>query len=89
MTQTVSHPYQGGVKKASVTKKHSPLIWEGMLGTVYARNDAGEVRYFDYDWPAARDFAQVTSCNDLRISRCKVSYQGYPREGRFALWGVR
>lgn len=41
------------------TQKHRPAIWENMLGTVYARNAAGEVRYFDYKWNDARAFAGV------------------------------
>ena len=39
------------------TQKHRPAIWEAMLGTVYAMNDAGEVKYFDYKWDEAAIFA--------------------------------
>ena len=43
-------------RKMKPTLKHRPALWENMLGTVWARNDAGETRYFDYDWQAALDF---------------------------------
>ena len=44
-------------RKAKPTLKHRPAIWENMLGTVYAMNDVGDIRYFDYDYDAAMDFA--------------------------------
>lgn len=84
----MKHPFHGGIKKRGVTRSHRPLIWECMLGTVYARSPEGEVRYFDYDWDAARAHAQVDQHRDLRIAQCKVSYQGWPDSGKHALWGV-
>lgn len=82
------HPFKDGVKCANITKKHVPLIWECMLGTVYARSPDGTVKYFNYDWTAARAFADVDHHNDLRVSRVKTSYQGWPAKGKYALWGV-
>ena|SRR5271165_770877 len=84
-------PFAGGVKKAGYTKKHRPLVWECMLGAVYAREpNAGnkEARYFDYDYAAARLHAQVAQCTDLRICRIKVSYAGWPRKGQLCLMGI-
>ena len=85
----VTHPYAGGVKKATYTKKHRPLIWECMLGTVYAmKPGANEPDYFDYKWEEARIHALVAQCTDLRICRVKTSYQGWPAKGRLALFGI-
>lgn len=83
-------PYSGGVKKSSITRKHVPLIWENMLGTVYARNRQGEVMYFDYDYTAARIYAAVSNCSDLRLCRNpNRSCENYPRHKQWALWGIR
>ncbi len=85
----VEHPFKGGVKKGSYTKKHRPLVWENMLGTVYAmRPGEREAQYFDYNWDDARVHAMVAQCSDLRICRVKVSYQGWPRKGQLVLWGI-
>jgi hypothetical protein len=46
-------------RRMKPTQKHRPAVWECMLATVYAMNDAGEVRYFDYDWDAAVEWAGV------------------------------
>ena len=85
----MDHVFKGGTKRATVTKQHKPLIWECMLATVYARGLDGTVVYFDYDWAAARQHAAVDQYHDLRISRTKVSNQGWPRRGKVALWGVK
>ena len=81
----VRHPFAGGKKKATVTKKHRRLIWECMLGTVYATDptDKGntEGKYFDYDYSAAHAHAKVAQCTDLRI--CKP--RGYRK---VALYGI-
>lgn len=45
--------------KAKPTLKHRPAIWECMLGTVYAMNDDGDIKYFDYDYDAAMEFAGI------------------------------
>jgi len=61
-----------------------------MLGTVYAMNDVGEIRYFDYDHTAARAFAGVLEAErDPRLARTKDgSYGDYqrPRRGQYVLW---
>lgn len=56
-------------RKAKPTIKHRPAIWECMLGTVYAMNDAGEIRYFDYKWDEAVAFAGVTPERDPRTAK--------------------
>jgi len=62
------------------TLKHRPAITFGILGTCYGINAAGEVRYFDYNWEAALEYAGVTNAKlellegtDLRISRTSRS----------------
>ena len=85
------HPFSGA-RRAPVTKKHRPLIWENMLGTVYARSPQGETRYFDYDWTAARAFAQVAHHTDLRLARNRQPAYGddyqSPRLNQLVLYGV-
>jgi hypothetical protein len=89
------HPFKGGVKK-NPTKRHVPLVWEGMMGTVYARSPAGEVKYFHYDWDDARAHAQVADATDLRIGAARETWMpkgdnvllSMLRQGKFALWGI-
>lgn len=79
------------------TQKHQPVIWEGILGTVYAASPAGEVRYFDYKWDDARAFAGIGPDSDLRIGRISqisphgIAYYGGkgPSHRQWALWAVR
>jgi hypothetical protein len=65
-----------------------------MLGTVYAMDpDTKAVRYFDYDYDAARAYAKIDNATDLRISRNKrsVAYSvtgENPYVGQIALWGI-
>ena len=97
MATKINHPFDGGHKARSITQKHVPLIWENMLGTVYALNSARVAEYFDYDYTKAHEFAGVAGCTDLRVARCPRSCnwtngKGYitgPRQGKWALWGVR
>lgn len=63
-----THPFHGATRRPP-TLKHRPAIWECMLGTVYAQNDAGEVQYFDYRWDDAKAFAGVTPDRDPRVAR--------------------
>jgi hypothetical protein len=70
-----THPFTGAVKKKP-TLKHRPAIWECMLGTVYARNELGETKYFHYDWDDARDWAGVTTGADLRLWRAAENGTG-------------
>jgi hypothetical protein len=84
--QAVTHPFAGGKKKPNITQKHRRLIWECMLGTVYALDPLDkdinrEEKYFDYDYAAAHAHAKVSQCTDLRI--CKP--RGYRK---FSLWGI-
>jgi hypothetical protein len=65
------HPFADAARKPP-TQAHRPAIWENMLGTVYAMNDAGEIKYFDFDWDGAREFAGVTPEGDPRIHREKL-----------------
>jgi hypothetical protein len=93
MTQTnkPKHPFHGA-RKAKPTKQHRPVIWENMLGTVYAASPEGEVRYFDYRWDDAREFAGITDASDLRLARPKqvtpypVSYFHHDNGPRFTQW---
>ena len=84
------HPFDGAVKKPA-TKRHVPLIWENMLATVLARSPKGEIRYFDYDYDAARAFAEVEQCSDLRLARNKEYPGDYkePRLRQWVLFGIR
>lgn len=59
------------------TLKHRPAIWENMLGTVYAMNDDGEVRYFDYRHDEARAFAGIPN-GDHAAARNARSYRYTP-----------
>ena len=82
----VSHPFAGGKKTKGITQKHRRLIWECMLGTVYALDPLDkdinrEEKYFDYDYQAARLHAKVAQCTDLRV--CKVN-----RYAKIALYGI-
>ncbi len=90
------HPFAGGRKTTTVTRKHRMLIRECLLGTVDAFNPiTGEEKYFDYDWDGARAFALVDRCADLRV--CAPSHgptfitSGGGRRrnhGKIALYGV-
>lgn len=81
----VKNPLKLG-RKMKPTQKHRMAIWENMLGTVYARNDAGETRYFDYDWAGAIAFAGADDTSrDLRTWKLDRSYQGM-RKGQTVLY---
>jgi hypothetical protein len=91
---TVTNPLTLGARKPP-TKKHRPAVWENMLGTVYAMNEAKEVRYFDYDYDAALDFAGYGSLSDRdpRTARKTLPYRytngashEEPRKGQMVLW---
>jgi hypothetical protein len=71
------------------TQKHTPLLWEMMLGTVYAKAPGEyESTYFDYDYEAAHAHIQLDKYEDLRVCKVKYAYQGWPRQGKWALFGV-
>lgn len=89
----VTTPFAGSVKKSGITKKHKPLLWECMLGTVYAMDPAvkGLRRYFDYDYATARAYARVEQCSDLRLVKCPATHAGGVngiRKGQWVLWGI-
>ena len=73
------------------TQKHRLAIWENMLGTVWAANDAGEARYFDYRWDDAVAFSgALEDGRDPRTYRTDRAYP-WPRPGKGdpALWVKR
>lgn len=77
-------------KKAKPTKKHRPAIWEGILGTVYAMNSKYEVRYFDYNHEAAKEFAELGE--DLRVYRAEGGVRYGPiamKKGKWVLWALK
>lgn len=83
-----THPFHGA-RKMKPTQRHRAAIWENMLGTVYAANDAGEVKYFDFDWDAARAYAEVDAEGaDPRVARCPNAHGGVdrPRKGQLVLY---
>lgn len=85
---TTAHVF-AGARKMKPTLKHRPAIWECMLGTVYARSPEGQVRYFDYDWERAREFAQVHPSRDPRLHKASQSFGAEgPRKGQWVLWVV-
>lgn len=77
-------------RKMKPTKKHRPAIWESMLGTVKAMNSKREIRYFDYDYEAAKEFAELGE--DLRVYRADrtLNYDGrlenYISKSQLVLW---
>ena len=62
------NPFAGG-RRMKPTKNHRPAVWENMLGTVYAMNDDRVVKYFDYDYAAAREYAGVCDDRDPRLAK--------------------
>jgi hypothetical protein len=83
-------PWAGAQERRGYTKKHIPLVWENMLGTVFARGpNWGEVKYFDYDYDMAHAYAEtLTRYTDLRVCKAKATYADSPRRGQWALYGV-
>jgi hypothetical protein len=73
VTKARTRDYAGVLaRRMKPTQKHRPAIWENMLGTVYAMNDDGEVKYFDYNYGEAAIFAgcgglDVIDARDPRI----------------------
>ena len=99
------HRIRHGASTFPPTLKHRPALTFGILGTVYGISPDGEVKYFDYDWTAALQFAGVTDAKlelvaeDLRVSSPKrdVRLPGYDmwhperrvRKGERAWWVKR
>lgn len=96
MPKKYVHPFEGGKVTKGITKKHRPLIWECMLGTVYARRAGDDVAtYFDYKIEEARKFVDLARYTDLRICRNPDPFyrdQSYgptcPKSKQLALWGI-
>ncbi len=76
---------------ASPKQGYRPAVWECMLGTVYAMNDSGVVRYFDYKHDEALVFAGIVPGRELRLAKCRKGYRygssdDGPSAGRLVLW---
>jgi hypothetical protein len=56
-------------KRQRPTLEHEPAIWENMLGAIYAANPAGVVKYFDYKWEEAKEWARISEGQDPRLWR--------------------
>lgn len=89
----MTKPFDGGKQARTITRKHKPLIWECMLGSVYARDPVTKkIEYFDYDYEKARSFAKVDECHDLRVVKAKdhinLSQEHRIKKGQVALWGI-
>ncbi len=54
-----SGPYAGAARLKKPTQKHRPAMWEGILGAVYAMNDAREIKYFDFNYEGARAWCGI------------------------------
>jgi len=66
-------------RKMKPTRGHRPALWENMLGTVRAMNDAGEVRYFDYNWDEAIAFSGANDPDrDARLCKNGYHLNGWP-----------
>lgn len=95
-----SHFLGARCRRMKPTQKHRPAVWENMLGTVYALNDAGECKYFDFKYEEALAFAGVNpkdaAVRDSRLHRVTLdrrrSYvrsgcaEGNPQLGKLVLW---
>ena len=66
------------VRRMKPTQKHRRAIWEGILGTVYAQNPQGEIKYFDYKWDEAKTFAGIENGRDYRTWKYETSHFRYP-----------
>ena len=66
---------------AKPTLKHRLALAPGMLGTLYAVSPAGEARYFDYDYEAARAWAELDAGTDIRYGPPPQRGVQYVRSG--------
>ena len=80
--------WAGAKPHKGYTQKHRPLLWENMLGTVYAVNPEWKTEYFDYNWEAAHAHIELDRYTDLRVCKVKVQYAEWPRKGKWALFGI-
>jgi len=64
---------RSSARRLKPTLKHQPIVWECMLGTIYARSlVTGQVQYFDYDY--AKALAHVGAYADVRVHRVGRGY---------------
>lgn len=66
MAKTVKVLRKVNARHMKPTQKHRLAIEPGILGTVYAYDDAGNRKYFDYDYDGALAYAGVTEDRDPR-----------------------
>lgn len=80
-----------GKRTYKITKKHKPLCWECILGTVYAKDIDGIIKYFDYNYTSAISFMKLENYYDLRL--CRNPYHNaseyYPKYNQLVLWGIK
>jgi hypothetical protein len=74
-------------RRMKPTVNHRPVIWECMLGTVYASNGK-ETRYFDYQYEEAIAFAGINPESDPRLYRVPHSIYNGPRRKQLVV-GIR
>lgn len=77
-------------RRMKPTQKHVAVVWEGMLGTVYAKR-AGEnkAKNFDYDWEGAAEYVGLENAEDIRIWKNKKRSRydtNTPRVGQSCVW---
>jgi hypothetical protein len=73
---TLINKLQSVGRKMAPTLKHRPVLTYGILGTVYGISPEGEVKYFDYDWDGALEFAGITLEN---VESLDARYAKSPR----------
>lgn len=72
---------------AKPTRQHRLAMWEGILGTVNARNAAGITKYFDYNYKAAIKFAGIDKAADIRLAKVEQRYDSEgPKVGQKAVY---
>ena len=81
-------------RRMKPTRQHRAGVWEMMLGTVHAMNDQGLIKYFDYDWDGALEYAGYSPDRDPRLAKYDgqrrladlISLYDVPRKGQTVLW---
>lgn len=68
------------------TLKHRPILKLGLFGTVYGISPEGEVKYFDYKWEDALDFAGVDAETVRDFEDIDLRYS-IPKNGDYYLPG--
>ncbi|MHA1253612.1 MAG: hypothetical protein ACTSRP_26800 [Candidatus Helarchaeota archaeon] len=70
------------------TKNHVPVIWECMLGTIFAV-DGKVIRYVGYNYDLAKKYV-LANCSDFRIWRYKQHNNSdiKPRYNQLVLWAI-